>query len=52
MFNNIYSWLEQITNDIRSFVMNNFENPFMWLSFVIIALILFFFIYSILNNKK
>ena len=52
MFENIWNWLEELMNNFKDFVLEHYENPFMWLGFFLFGLLVFALTYNSLTKHQ
>ncbi len=52
MFANFWKWLNDIMGNFRDFVISHHGNPFMWIGFFVLGLLVFAFLYNTLTKHK
>ncbi|MDD3392661.1 MAG: hypothetical protein PHE54_03900 [Bacilli bacterium] len=52
MILSIIDSLDNLIKPFRDFVFENYSNPFMWLGFLIIGILLFYILYNVLQKEK
>ncbi len=50
LWNNINNWFNDITGNIKDFFLENSHNPILWIAIIIIALLIFEWVYRSLHR--
>lgn len=51
IFNDIWSKLVELTNNFYDFIMNHFDDPFLWITIVVVLLVITYGLISNIANK-
>lgn len=51
IIDSIYKYLQDVADDLNRFVTNNYDNPFFWISIVVVVLLVTSYAISKLANK-
>ncbi len=50
LWNNINTWFNDITSDIKEFFIENCRNPILWIAIIVIGLLIFEWVYKSLHR--
>lgn len=50
LWNNINTWFNDITSDIKAFFIDNCRNPILWIAIIVIGLLIFEAVYKALHR--
>lgn len=51
IFNDIWNKLTELTNKFHDFIMNNYDEPFLWITILVVLLLITYWAISNLANK-
>lgn len=52
MLEGILNWLEEVMGNFKSFIVNNYTNPLLWIGLFFLGLLVFALTYNALNKHN